>query len=588
MINKIPGVSEKSRKSIALLILLTAIISVVIFSAGCVEEKVKIPETTQVEIPDDLHAGIHDIYNDLNYLELSITEDIHVLGENILDSENREDAQTVLIDYYAENPWIACVIFYDAISDTFTSVPVQISDKVMESVPLPTEKQLKDAKDNAFKINSAFIEEHGYLDIYCKSLYDKNGTYLGYFMILFDLYLQMHLHPVVMMDNILYGDYVCFITDSKGHIIFSSREEAIGQSISEGKPFYNGRSLIKTPKGESGAYSYVSDASYNYDIGISTEKIAAWHTFNKGDYSYTVYLMEEVNRPELETENVYSPNPKQMIDDVNDLYVYARTNGVGKASEKVESGEYETVLHIIDMDGNIISSTFESAIGLNYMNKRSAFGYSYISSAINAAELGGGYIYYTVPLDGSVDTQAYEYVIGYIIPINNECFILGRTAGSSDAILKNPIARSDLTIVTRDILKDVNEKGIDYVIDTVNGDYEAVYGSEVLGVDTEVPFISVADYMGKVYASTDYKNYQDYVGSTSTGLIDIYGGSSARRAIILAENGGGFMPYLIRNTDNEGFVDLWLLSVEPVNDDYFIVAGIFIKSFEDVLTPYIV
>lgn len=580
MNHKIFRVNNQQIKSILLLAILAAAI---IFSAGCISSDYPIPETTSVEIPDDLHEGIHDIYNDMNYLELTIGEDVHILGEQMMEAETDEEAQTVLIDYYLENPWISSIIYYDAPADNYISVPVHLSDEVMESIPFPTESEIKNAKDGVISHNCVFIYSYGYLNVYTKAVYDEDDNYLGYFTIITDMYLLLNYHPIVTQDDRLYNNYVSFMVDHNGKIIYSSVEEAIGETISEDEPCYIKNILIEKVTGESGAYSYTSDSFYDYDEVVQTEKITAWHTFNKVDYSYTIYLVEEVDRPKLKTENVFNPNPEQLIEEVEDLYIYARNNGIDDAAKYLREGEFNSSLAIFDKEGNVIGSN-EFRVGLNYMNNRGVFGYSYMASAITAAEQGGGYIYFTVPIDKTVETEAYQFALVYILPINSEYFIFGKTAGYPDVFLNNDDIRSDLTEFSRYILSDTNTKGIDYVINTVNGITDDAQIKRNVGINTDIDLIAVMDNSGGLHASTKLR---EHIGDSITNFIDVYGGSTVRRAIMLAENGGGILSNLRENPEKEGYVDLWVLSVEPINDDYFIIIGTVIDTFEDILTPYI-
>ncbi|MDO5843776.1 MAG: cache domain-containing protein, partial [Methanocorpusculum sp.] len=291
-----------------------------------------------------------------------------------------------------------------------------------------------------------------------------------------------------------------------------------------------------------------------------------------------------LNQPKLVYDNVYKLTTEQTLKDVEDLFKFSVLNALSDTFERVNSGYYNSYIYILDMDGKIVSSSENNTIGVNYLNSRGAYGYSYISSMIYSAQQGGGYVYYMYPVDGSFRAEASQYSLGYIMPINNDYFIFGRFSGDEDAQPIDYSIRSDSSSVAREIINQVSLKGIDSIIYEINSDPENAQEKFVPNLTTNVEDIAVIDMHGNLYASVYNPTL---VGESLTSHTDVYGTSIIRKLIMHAKNGGGFMSDLTQSKDRGGYVDLWLICVEPVDNNYFITTAAIIGTYEDVLTPYL-
>lgn len=588
MFFKLPkGDKSKSGKCYLQIFLFVSLLAIVLtVSVCCIVSGIEddVIDTESAEIPEDLREGIDDFCNDLILLESSVISDLNTLSKKIKSADTFSDKNEQLFEYYSNNAWIDILIYYDAESDLYYSSPVILnSADVIGSIPYPTERELRKAENNLIENACVFIPEHGYMCMCCKGIFDDNGKYVGYIIMFTDLYVQLNLQPLVIDNEKLYGDYVVFITDKDGRIVYSSRQEAIGQYVEKNNPFYNGEVLIKKTNTESGAYQYSSRAFHSNLRDIDTEKITAWSTIGREKHEYTVYAVKELDRPELELENVFELDTENTLRDVQNLYTYDDWNGIEKSIERVNSGYYLTDIHIVDMNGKVAASTESEIIGLNFINNRGNYGYSYVTSMIDTVKQGGGYVYYTKPIDGTSDTPAAEYCIGYVLPLDENYFVIGRFAGDTDLVIKDYDLRSDVVTVSREIVNEAYYNGIDYVIDKINNQNT---GASVFvdWLNTDVSDIAILSFNGELLASI---NHPEMIDSIVTGYTDAYGGSTARKAIILAKNGGGLMTNLSPNPDKEGYVDLWLISVEPINNRYFSCVGAVIKTFDD-LSQYLV
>ena len=89
------------------------------------------------------------------------------------------------------------------------------------------------------------------------------------------------------------------------------------------------------------------------------------------------------------------------------------------------------------------------------------------------------------------------------------------------------------------------------------------------------------DFDGFVYASIE----NPATVGVAMDYVDVYGGSTTRKEIMLAKSSGGFMVDLTANKTKDGYVDLWLLSVEPIGEEKFVLTSVLIGTYEDLLTP---
>ncbi|MDO5843744.1 MAG: hypothetical protein Q4Q53_01180 [Methanocorpusculum sp.] len=556
-------------------LLVILIIFFLLITAGCISNEEKEVETTGVETPSDMIDGALDFAKDLKNLDVSISIDLYNLADKFGSAKDDKEIEEIAVDYYSENAWIDKIIYYDAVTKERLDIPIQIDTELDSYLPHPTEEQLKLAGGN-IHYDSVMIPEDGHVSVECAAVYDENGNYKGCFVFVYDLYVALNLHPMFMDTEKSYGNFICFCLDKNNKIVYSSKQEYIGETVDS--YLNDGINVIKISDKESGAYTYKSASFYNYNRHFNTEKITDWEKFTAFKTTYTLYLTKELGQPPLIYNNIYDVNPDQAEKDVNDAYVYAVQKGNQALLDRINSGYYNTPMGILNYDGYVVSGFDNSLLGLNFLNNRGAYGYAYTKSMIYTAQQGGGYVYYMYPVDGTIDTQASQFSLGYIMPIPGDCFIFGRFSGYSDLIPKNVNIRNDVTSLSRAVLKDAYDNGADYVIDKIS---KNPHNTEVFtgNLTTNVEDLGILDYEGNIYASAYNPSV---VGYTLTGYKDVYGGSTVRKLIMLAKSGGGYINELYPNPIKDGYVDLWLYSVEPIDDTYIVYTGAVIKTFEDI------
>ncbi|MDO5845015.1 MAG: hypothetical protein Q4Q53_07730, partial [Methanocorpusculum sp.] len=540
-------------------------------------------QASETEIPEDMTAGLNDFTNDLTTIYQITNEEIVSLAEKIGIAEDISEISDLGYEYYAKNPMINCLIYYDDESSETVEIPVQIDTELSKYIQFPTKSEFE-KNNGSMHISGQFTSNYGYVDAYYRSVYDTDGNYKGYIILIIDKYIGVNLHPAIADKERLYGEYVCFLVNCDGKIAYSSAQEAIGEYVTKEKEFFNGICLIESKNSDSGAYRYASKAFYNYLSDTKSEKITAWKKFSLGGEDFTAYVVKELSKPEIIYKDVYEITTEEAINNVENLYVYANSHGKKAAIELVNSGHYSTPIYVLNMKGDVLACSNAGLIGLNFLNNRGVNGYSYVEGAIITAKQGGGFIYYIFPIDSTVNCHAGQCSFAYIVPIDDECFIFGQFSGITDNLKTGSRIRIDLSAAARTIMMEANLNGVNSVISKINADPKNA--GKLFAQDAKVPIsdITVLDYSGKVYASI---MHPESIGDTITDYKDLYGGSTIRKNILLARSGSGFMPDLSASKEKEGYVDLWTVCIVPINDEYLITVAAYSGTNEDILTPYI-
>lgn len=572
-------------KKISALVSTLLVLAFLLGTAGCVFTVTPPIQAEQIAVPADMQQALDNLSDDLSSNERQILADLLVLSEDIGAAKTKEEQTSLLRSCYADNPWLTAVVFHNNVDEYSVSAPF-----IPETILTPrfihsTEQDFLDAGGYIVR-SSVFTEYHGYVNFYYRPVYDADNNYLGHLAFVTETYAELNLQQKSIDTKRIYDDYVCFIVDKSGHILYSSAGEAIGEYVSPDGTF-DGSVYIPAVGSAKGACRYTSHA-FSITSTQQTEKITAWewiYSSVKGEC--LVYLVKEMNPPEENIENVFTPDPKQALNDTYDALIYGYStilNGTGELSARLMSGYYQTTLALMNTDGKILSSSEPGMNGMNSLNNRGIYGYAYVQAAIMAVNQGGGIIYYSRPTERVIHPEAAEFCIGIVLRLTGNSFIYGYLPGSKDVYLPDFAAQSDVAAVARAALKDASSSGIETVIERISNKTSEAAKWYVPNLTTDIQDFAVLDVNGTVYASA---LHPEIAGLSATGVTDVYGGSTIRRAIMLTKTGGGFFVDLRKNPEKEGYVDLWLLSILPVDEKYFISSGAVVGTFEDLLTPYL-
>lgn len=569
-------VSLRNIKRTSQVITFILLLVVLTLSAGCINSSEEI-STTDIVIPDDIKSDLTECIADIEILHQAISSDITYLAEDLGNAQSVEERGKLAYKYYADNSWVDKLIYYDAKTDQCIEIPVPISSRDKSYIPQPTEEEFAHAGEkHTLYYDDIYLPDEGHVIIHCSATYDQNDTYCGYVTLIYDLFLTLNYHPLTIGNEKEYDDCIATIIDRNGTIICSSRQEIIGETI--GDSFYRGVSLIKRSDLPSGAYSYESPAFYTYARDNITKKITAWTVFSVFDTPYTLYLTKEYDKPPLQTENIYEVTTGEVEAAVNDAYTFAAKYGNTELYKRINSGYYQVPLYVLNYNGTVIAGPNKD-IGLSYLNNHGAYGYKYAQYMISTAKQGGGYVYYLYPVDDTINSPAAQFSLGYLLPLEEDSLVFGYSSADKDLIIKNKEIRNAVNAVSSEVLREYLDHGIDYVINKINNHPPRNTSQFVSGFETNVEDLGIIGFDGKIYASLYNKSV---VGYSLTGYRDAYGGSTVRKLIMLSRLGGGYADELYACPDEEGYLNLWIYSIEPINDSYIIYTGAVLKRIKEI------
>ncbi|MDO5846400.1 MAG: hypothetical protein Q4Q04_05710 [Methanocorpusculum sp.] len=553
------------------------VIAAFAITAGCITPAVP---ATPTDIPADMYHALNELTDDLSMLQTDVLASMTELADNLSTTAGAEEIRQQLLSYYVGHPCFTAVIFRDSLHGSYISVPVFLDiDLSAYSVNI-TEQDFRDAGGFIIR-NNVFTNYHGYQNLYYEPVYAEDHVYHGYLVFVTDVYSLLYLHPDLIGKDRAYDDYICFIAGKDGSIVYSSIAEAVGEKISA-KGYDDALVYVPAVENGDGACHYTSIGFYIYDTTNQTEKITAWHKlYSVHGTEYTLYLIKELNQPEMKTENVFLLTPLQALNDTRGAYVYASQYGKEKIIERVTSGYYQTPLYVMDMQGNVLAASNQKKIGRSYLSVRSLYGVSYVEAAILAAEQGSGYIYYLTPGERTVKPRAAQYTLGMVMPVD-DYYIYAKTPGAEDMVISDETILPAITQVSHAIVKTTGESGLSYAEGVISSRGKEAGAVFLPGLKTDLADIAILDMEGNVYASV---MYPELVGKSATFMTDVYGGSLTRRTDLLAKTGGGYLTQLTANPDNEGYVDLLVATVDPVNDEFYVYVSAHAGTFKDVLTP---
>lgn len=551
-------------------------------TAGCITQSTaSIPAATPAEPPSDMESAQIDLISDLKNIDVSIGIDMYSLADKIGRAESADDVRTICLTYYGNNAWLEKIIYYDLQSGARVRVPELASDVYMtDYLPIPSREEIEEA-GGILHTDCVYIPGDGYVCANYAAVYGADGHYKGVLIFVYDMYVILNLHPLITGDENNYRTYSCFITNKQNEITFSTNPEYIAETLTDEGVLYTGSCLIMAKDTKAGAYTYSSPSFSNYMRANITEKITSWQQFTSNKNTYTMYLTKELEPVSTNTKDVYPVEAEELVNAVIDAYIYALSHSKEDAIRAISSGQFSPYICAMDMEGNVLGITSPNAVDLNFMNNRDTYGVAYTEAMIYTAQQGGGYVYYMYPVEAVISPFRSQYSIGYVMPVNNEWFIFGRFSASPDILETKMQLRTDVTAVSREIVKGAFRDGIESVSARINanrGQNGTLFVSQPSSPVTEM---AVIDTSGFVYA---HSTHPEFVGNVRTEYVDVYGGSTARKMIMLAKGGGGLMNDLRRNAENPEYVDLWLYSIEPIDNYFFVMSGSIIGTYKDYVS----
>ncbi|MCZ0862010.1 MAG: hypothetical protein O0W99_07285 [Methanocorpusculum sp.] len=554
------------------------LIFLAVVSAGCIVWAEPV-QTQSVEVSEDMDTAMNDFISDLKNIDLSLTIDIYTLASKIGSLDTYSEIESVGREYYSQNSWIDRIIYYDAGRGNFINIPNQYLGSLTDYVIPPSEQEFLES-GGLIRSSCVYIDGDGYMEIWYAAAYDDSGRYAGYVAFVYDWYEALKEHEIVGKE-VSYGDCIVYLCSNSNAIIYSSKPEYTGQTFSPEKPLKTKETIIVSQDDNHGAYTYTSQSFYVYNQSIDTHKITSWQKFPFHDMQYVIYLTKEIDSPALNYSDIFTPDMGALKKDLFDTFVYSANYGYPALEKRITEGYYPTRMYAMDQDGTVLAvpEYDEMLAGLSFLNARDSYDSAYVEKAMYVAQQGGGYIKYLFPVDGTVHPEASQFSLSYVEPIENGRFIFGYTPGDTKLWPVNQELKSNVVLVSRALVETAYKQGVEKLSEIVMSTPNASGSVFVHGTEYALDNIIVMDYNGYSYADT---RNPSLVGQSMTFYTDVLQTSITRTAIMLAKSGGGVMYDFQETADKEGHYDLWLYSVEPINNDYFVLYGTVVHTVENV------
>lgn len=550
----------------------------VILSAGCVSEE-KAFTYTRVAIPDDMEAAQTALLDSLKGLDLSVTLDLYYLADQAGAAEDEDEVISILDTYYATHSWLNRIVFYSNASGEFLEYPVESRGGLLNSVPVPTKEELL-AAGGILNLGPVLVSEKGWMELMYAPVFSPSGEYKGYLLVLFDLQTTLRGHELLYNTETGYDTYTIMLVNRNGKVTYSTQQEFIGFLTDRVTPLNTGVSRILLQNAEkSGAYRYET---------ISGTVTTAWQQYSAHKNTYTLYLTRKETPQPVNFEDILTPQPDAVREAVVDLWKYAGDHGREAVLDRINAGYYPYTLYGIDRNGTILAAPPERqyAVGRNYLNVYDMYGVAFVQQAVYTANQGGGYVMYFDPAETTWVSEASEFRVGYVMPVDEDLFVAGVSPGETHLLPSDYTARADVVSVSRAIVEYADTYGVNATVEKIN----AVPGGNgtlfVEGIPTNVSSIGLIDYDGLMYTATYIPSY---IGKSGTSYTDILGSSVFRRSMLLAKSGGGMIYDYQWSQERPGYCEVWLYSVEPVNQKFFIMSGAVVavvkNSVQDGIIP---
>ncbi|MCQ2355490.1 MAG: hypothetical protein MJ014_00460 [Methanocorpusculum sp.] len=469
----------------------------------------------------------------------------------------------LIADYYAAHSWLNRIVYYSNTSGTYLEYPIESGGQILRSIPAPTKEELL-VSGGTLNVGPVLVSGQGWLELMYVPVYSPTGTYTGYLVILYDMDTAMRENKLLDTETTGYDTCSIVLVNRDGKVTYATQQEFIGSMIDEKTPLDTRVSRIYVQSAEkSGAYQYQTAKG-----PVTT----AWQEYAAHKTVYTLYLTKEETLQQVNYSDIFTPDPDAMRTEVTDAWKYAKEAGNDAVLNRINSGYYAHTLYGIDRSGTILAASPERqyAVGGNYLNMYDTYGVAYLQQAVHTANLGGGYQIYFTPSNTAWMSEASEFRIGYVMPVDEDLFIAGMSAGEAHLLPNDYAAREDVVSVSRAVVQDVNTYGINAAIAKINSVPHANGTLLVEGITTDVAAIGLLDYEGIMHTAT---YVPQLIGESATFYKDIFGSSITRQAMMLAKSGGGMLYDYQWSKEKPGYCEVWLYSVEPVNQKYFVMSG---------------
>ncbi|MCZ9312637.1 MAG: hypothetical protein O0V67_04605 [Methanocorpusculum sp.] len=536
--------------------------------AGCVQQPVN-SQNMLIEAPEDV-ALVLDRYADVVSAGfVRIDEGFHILADNLgTVSGSYSDTVDLLREYYADNPWIGLLEYYPVSGNDTIFVPDMIPQ--LSSGVYVHHNASSFTGQNLLNTGPYYVPEYGDVLEISLPVYSSDDVYCGYVSVFFDSD-QLFREFAAYVPELT--EYDTAVIDSNGYVLYATSGEYAGWDVSgptlELGNIY-GEHLYQLSTHPEGAAMFHAYTPLYLEV---FERITVWKTVDLLGYNIILLVDRPVSPWSVSEDTKFIPDVSGMTKETIALYQYAMAHS--KDDTLVYLAGLDPVHAVVayDMEGNVLSmaSGVMRDTGTRWINIRDAYDVPTVRNMIHLAQQGGGYMQKYEPASvGEIPTTALLYLI-YVMPVDDSWFITLRTPAKTELSPVVPFTSHDVTSLARNATLYAWESGREAVIADINSGSSQLL-AEASGKITDLAAI---DMRGNVLANAFVPGD---VGKNVFRFTDANGASVGRQYVLSAQGGGGLMYNVLVDLDDPAKQEVRLMYVEPVDNSWFIVAGIELET----------
>ncbi|MCZ9312962.1 MAG: cache domain-containing protein [Methanocorpusculum sp.] len=393
-------------------------------------------------------------------------------------------------------------------------------------------------------------------------VYSPAGEYEGY--IAFVLNPDLFFGPALTKAALGRGE-VIFLLNDDGEILYCQENTLIGNNaiqLADKSGFDTADILSRMVREKSGTATL---PAYSYGFLKYVTLSAAWDTLET-DYGNVTVVVSTVTNAQW-TVDIPSATTNDTLESfVTSAYLYAVENGREKACAAFNdpNGPFVTQQYVIaafDTNGTLLADALRpNLIGSDRSILTDSNGVQILQTLVQRASQGGGHAMYLHP--NPMHDQRLEIKSSYIQPVNESWFVVAGKYLDEEPTYADPCLKNEIIQYARSVKQYALDNDRDAAVAEMNNPDGIFFRDDVLLMAVDADDIVIAS-----------PNNPTLIGTSITGITDIYGASIGRDILSSAHSGGGMQyQYLPNQFTHES--EMTLIYTMPVDDTWFLAAGI--------------
>lgn len=541
-----------------------------ILSSGCIQPEQTPTQITLIDPPEDMTRI-------LNEYETVMTTGANVLSQQlrtetqdlIRNTDNTTKIREILLAAYAANPEITAIAWN----------PPGTGDKILVPSTIPRRNEyLPQYQETDFNgrdvlfTEPTYIHEYGHVMEINLPAYTDGGTYAGYLSFYTDCGILFHRFAGEIPEL---TNYSITILKPEGRIVYCTDTE------------YNGVNLTTASSNLHGIYNENQTVPLKFESGATIHHVysplyletcdlfTVWKTIELMGIDLILIVERPVEPWSFPAYKVFTPDENGLMQDVLHIRQYAASHTKEQTLAYLRTLKLEGDRSIVafDMDGYVLA-TSENTIrisGTSYHDLLDAYDVPVSRHMVYLAQQGGGVMYkYEAASFGDIPTQGLLYLI-YVIPIDDSWIISVYTPAEPQIRPMYHQTTMDTIKFTRSVVEKAWKEGKDAVLADINS------GSSqfITAIPGQYTFMTAVDMRGNVLADSR----ENMTGTNIFSIVDVNDASIGRQSAMYAKNGGGLL-YSAEETEDPNTATMYILSVEPVDETWFIAVGVKIDQIQ--------